>query len=342
MSGKHRWRNPSGYSRIITRVTNIPGDYIVTSSFDKSIQRRKQTVLGDVGGTAGLAGVLPDSIDSYNLGNRLATELLGQLQNGNVDAGSNIIQSGQTAREVASIASDVATAYRGFRTDNLGLIKKALIGDGSATSAIHRRYLQWIYGIKPTMSDCYNSMKLLQRHLVESHIFSVSSSGTISDSYHYHSQNDRTNLTLARSEHMNIHHKAYCAISSSTLLTIASWGVLNPLSVAWEVLPYTFVIDWLVPVGSVLSALTAPLGYEFKGGNIWQYHECQYVIEQMDDTQTVITGPSEGTPSKAIANSTRYVRDILTHFPLPGLYIKSPFSSTHIANAIALIGSLKR
>jgi hypothetical protein len=33
-----------------------------------------------------------------------------------------------------------------------------------------------------------------------------------------------------------------------------SLGLTNPLAVAWEVVPYSFVVDWFLPVGSYLSA----------------------------------------------------------------------------------------
>lgn len=33
-----------------------------------------------------------------------------------------------------------------------------------------------------------------------------------------------------------------------------SLGLMNPLEIAWEVVPYSFVVDWFLPVGSYLSA----------------------------------------------------------------------------------------
>jgi hypothetical protein len=33
-----------------------------------------------------------------------------------------------------------------------------------------------------------------------------------------------------------------------------SLGMVDPLQVAWEIVPYSFVVDWFLPVGSFLSA----------------------------------------------------------------------------------------
>lgn len=34
-----------------------------------------------------------------------------------------------------------------------------------------------------------------------------------------------------------------------------SLGLMNPLSVAWEIIPYSFVVDWFLPIGSYLDNL---------------------------------------------------------------------------------------
>jgi hypothetical protein len=38
--------------------------------------------------------------------------------------------------------------------------------------------------------------------------------------------------------------------------TLHQWGLDNPLLIAWELVPFSFVVDWFVNVGDVLSSLT--------------------------------------------------------------------------------------
>jgi hypothetical protein len=33
-----------------------------------------------------------------------------------------------------------------------------------------------------------------------------------------------------------------------------SLGLVNPAEIAWEVVPYSFVVDWFLPIGSYISA----------------------------------------------------------------------------------------
>lgn len=46
-------------------------------------------------------------------------------------------------------------------------------------------------------------------------------------------------------------------LESVALSTGQSLGLTNPLLFAWEIIPYSFVIDWFVNVGDVLSSLSA-------------------------------------------------------------------------------------
>jgi hypothetical protein len=44
------------------------------------------------------------------------------------------------------------------------------------------------------------------------------------------------------------------SIQSGTLHSLEQFGLLNPLSIAWELVPFSFVVDWFVNVGDVLRS----------------------------------------------------------------------------------------
>jgi hypothetical protein len=50
--------------------------------------------------------------------------------------------------------------------------------------------------------------------------------------------------------------------SSDVISLLSNLGLINPLSVAWEVVPFSFVIDWFIPVNKWLNSLTADAGLE--------------------------------------------------------------------------------
>jgi hypothetical protein len=39
-------------------------------------------------------------------------------------------------------------------------------------------------------------------------------------------------------------------------------GIFNPLLIGWELVPFSFVVDWFIPVGSYLEGIDALLGYD--------------------------------------------------------------------------------
>lgn len=49
-------------------------------------------------------------------------------------------------------------------------------------------------------------------------------------------------------------------------------SLINPLEVAWEATPLSFVVDWFLPVGKTLAALDAPMQFDHVGGT-WGYKE---------------------------------------------------------------------
>lgn len=52
------------------------------------------------------------------------------------------------------------------------------------------------------------------------------------------------------------------------LNNLGSLGLLNPLTVAWELLPLSFVVDWMFPIGRYLESLDVPLRFNHKGGTL--------------------------------------------------------------------------
>lgn len=44
----------------------------------------------------------------------------------------------------------------------------------------------------------------------------------------------------------------------------SQYGITNPLATAWEALPFSFVVDWFVPVGDFINSLGATAGLKFK------------------------------------------------------------------------------
>lgn len=60
--------------------------------------------------------------------------------------------------------------------------------------------------------------------------------------------------------------KFHYRVDNEILRTLSQLSLTNPLEVAWELVPFSFVVDWMLPIGDYLSNMSAlhgiePLGY---------------------------------------------------------------------------------
>lgn len=127
-------------------------------------------------------------------------------------------------------------------------------------------------------------------------------------------------------------------LDSQVAATAAALGFTNPLSVAWELVPFSCVFDYLIPVGEFLDALDATTGYRFKAGclstsNVQEF-DCNF------DLFTGTIGKYTDYQWKTGGHQYRYFkfnRTVLTGFPSSVLRIKWPLTTRHCANSLALL-----
>jgi hypothetical protein len=129
----------------------------------------------------------------------------------------------------------------------------------------------------------------------------------------------------------------WARIANQTVRRAVALGVANPASIAWELVPYSFVVDWFVPVGNTLEAMTATAGLDFvKGSNL-------YVENMTEKTRFNDDWNGDRAISRGSFEAAYFFmnRTILNDWERPQLYAKdNPFSTAHILNAAALIRQL--
>jgi len=87
---------------------------------------------------------------------------------------------------------------------------------------------------------------------------------------------------------------AHVTISNSNLAFFNQMGLINPASVAWEVVPFSFLVDWFIPVGKFLESYTDMLGYDVVYAFTTTLRECT-----VDSTYNQDSGPQGGTVKAA-------------------------------------------
>jgi hypothetical protein len=127
-------------------------------------------------------------------------------------------------------------------------------------------------------------------------------------------------------------------LENPALAQAASLGLTNPATWVWEKIPWSFVVDWLLPIGAYLDSMDATLGWTFRAGSTTKRVSgsvSQYVTPIID----------KGTYSEQAASAAGSYgykslgRTVLLTFPFPSKImnlIKNPLSTGHLANALAL------
>lgn len=130
-------------------------------------------------------------------------------------------------------------------------------------------WLGFTYGVKPLLSDCLGAVELLSRPKNTGHQIKVKVS---------HSEQIRGTCRVVVGPHETIGDLDGVLRGSAQLIlnlddpfafSLYQTGILNPLQTAWELIPYSFVVDWFAPVGQVIGGLQPAVGVSLARGSTW-------------------------------------------------------------------------
>jgi hypothetical protein len=76
-------------------------------------------------------------------------------------------------------------------------------------------------------------------------------------------------------------------ISNGNLALANQLGLVNPASVAWEVVPFSFLVDWFLPVGKFLESWTDLLGYTTRYPYYTFYRQAKSLQEYKQDSSSL-------------------------------------------------------
>jgi len=266
----------------------------------------------------------------------------------------DLVQIGQTNRMILNTARRIRKAIQSVKRGNFSAAAEALWqnqspkyrkgGGPSRNSNVASNWLELQYGWKPLLQDIHGSMNALAKYNYQSYQVQwvrASASKTITtNSPIYHS----TFGSLIGSRYTETKTSAKIGVSfrlsNPQLALLAQTGFTNPLNLAWEVLPFSFVVDWFLPIGPYLESQSAFHGYAFLSG-----FQTQFTRQKTRSTiyyEGTHPGNSEVIRHFHYGNYTqelvRLNRIELTKFPaLRFPRFKNGFSVEHVLNGLALM-----
>jgi hypothetical protein len=275
------------------------------------------------------------------------TKAYSGLKNQKVNLSVAFAERHETSRLFSESAKHIAkqvSAYKGTNPRDWARVVGAQAKRGVRN--FPRSWLEMAYGWKPLMSDIQGSAIALSQRERSNDAYRVSVKGTVHDKQKYwlftcqlvNGINDLAVLNMFLVRQTDVTCKLWYVLDNPVLATFASLGLTNPAELVWERVPYSFVVDWFVPVGGWLSTLDADFGWRFVTGYDTEFSRWTsgHKLVKNDglsgfhlETCNIQDWKFEGY---------HFVRGV--HSVAPGVgvpHFKNPFSSAHISNALALL-----
>lgn len=265
--------------------------------------------------------------------NRLDSKLRKKIQGDTVNLAQSIAEYRQVCGMVSHFAGDILRVFHGLRSGLwvVDFVKAITTPRNKKELALANRWLEYQYGVKPLMSDIYATAAVLNKNVNEGILkyVEVSTLETSQSISKLSGSGERSyECTSTKTSIVRQKASARYRIASSKLMTATSVGITNPALLAWELIPYSFVIDWLIPIGDYLSSLDA----------LWAVSDLKVIRSMRVDNYNWVTG-NRGTSKCHQIQKSREAP--VSSIPLPRLSFKPSQSAIAVANGMALLRQLR-
>lgn len=286
-----------------------------------------------------------DSNDGIALLGKLREQIAGSSFNAGVALG----ESPRALKMIAESTTKIYKAYKAVRSGNPIVAAQLLTGKKIPKSKARKlvptknaaasNWLELQYGWKPLLTDIYDGAVFIDHQM-------RNPTRMIFRTTRYAQGSKRIKSVCKWPQ--NIARLPVYITSSSTIVArliekdvVRLAGLMDPASVAWELVPYSFVIDWFVPIGNYLSAksLSSALTGQFVTTHKFVFKSYGKKAESSYPLASFQDG------SKCSISYCSISRTVSTTLSVPKPEIK-PLSKIaswgHTLNAVALLVNLKR
>ena len=176
----------------------------------------------------------------------------------------NFLEREQAISQICVAAGTLLKAFRLVKRGQIGLAAKQLAvplekGKYKHSKNISNAWLSLHFGWSPLVEDIYSAMEILDKPPRELDIRGsakvVHPRSGLLDMYGSGIYSFRTAVCRMGAKQV---------VTNAALAQMAQLGLVNPASVAWELVPYSFVVDWFGNVGQVLSSYSDFAGLDLE------------------------------------------------------------------------------
>jgi hypothetical protein len=307
--------------------------YTETSSYgDIHTAYSNGSISGAKGWGLGTAFIAPPDLDRATAYNNALSKMFDKVR-GDVDHSINVGEAHKTVdgvKKAFKALTHIVTTFRKMRRSN--------------PRDWGNLWLEFHYGWAPLAKDLYETAERLVKPSRTKGFYNEKGTGITSQTV----QEQRTDsngvpCTTVATADVRVLIKCQYNYANTTLDQLSGFTSLNPVSIAWELTPYSFVVDWFINVGGYMRNLESSYIYSdsFIGGFVTTTSEqttgysVSYSKARDDGSNAVdvyqYVGGTTVTRTK--------LRQVLGDNPVPSLPIFKPnLGWSRAASGSALLG----
>jgi hypothetical protein len=267
------------------------------------------------------ASVISDSVNAAK----------NKIRNSNWNIGQSLAELPETAAFVLKTAMRIFTAYKAARRLNWNKVRKILNASHTSRSkSVASGWLEYSYAWKPLIGDAYNVAKLLEDGLKEPSF--TATSRVLDKTFTAPTLNPGSYGSLTGTFKRGCVTSYTFRVADPLIFDLERSGLMNPASTTWELIPFSFVIDWFYNLGALLDSLSLGFGLSFVNG-----YQTQFVSVDWNAEYHVYGHHDPDGSRRSISGQTRSMtRIVLNVWPHPTPYFRG-FGNLGLSKAISLL-----
>lgn len=280
------------------------------------------------------AGVMCAEVNDWTAADelRLQSKLVTQIKGHQFNLAVDLAQANQLVTMCANTIRSLGRSMLYLKRGNVAAALRELGTDGKnkklKSKDVSSRWLEIQYGWLPSIGSAYEAAKAFEAlsmgrssRIVVGHAVKRLGSASCSP----------TNYSVPAVYYRK--KRIICELDEE-LSFARSLGLMDPLQVAWELLPFSFVLDWFLPIGTYLENLAVIP--HLKG------RFCSTLVEGYDSSFGVAINPA-WTGTRRVGHYKKVTRTISTSLTTQRPTFVNPITamtSKRIANAVSLAHQL--
>lgn len=322
-----------------------PYDYILPYTREQGFERWGPSKSGNLGyGPSSYCKSQSNIVSIFSLSgaeveNECRSKLYGKSRFGTqAQVGAALAELRQSAHMIAVAALHLRLAYSAVRKFRFKQAAR-LLGMKLVPAGVSRRkttannWLEYHFGWAPLIGDIFDSVEVLQGPIMRQKVSATAASRMAvrtQGAYPKHPAYGYTNSRKWGS--FSVRSGFRFEIENPNLWLANRLGLVNPASVAWEVVPFSFVVDWFIPVGEFLNRTTATVGLRCHSGytTYRAFYQEHSLTRRYNDHNDIV-------PSENFGNGTWIERKVGALSALPSFEVRPGFSPMRAAHSVALL-----